>query len=212
MKRILFQGDSITDTARNREAKTGFNAYGCGYTNFVAGELCVEAPGAVEFYNRGVSGDRVVDLYARWRRDCIQLKPDVISILIGVNDVWHELGNGNGVPPKRFEKVLRMLIEETREELPGVKFMLMEPFLLHGSATNEHYDAFFPEVRARAEIVERLAKEYDIPFIPLQSVFDEALKVADDNHWAIDGVHPSHAGHALIAKQWIAAYKKYIAE
>lgn len=212
MKRVLFQGDSITDTARNREAKTGFNAYGCGYTNFVAGELCLENPGAVEFINRGVSGDRVVDLYARWRRDCIQWKPDVISILIGVNDVWHELGGGNGVPPKRFEKVLRMLIEETREELPGVKFMLMEPFLLHGSATNEHYDEFFPEVRIRAEIVRRLAEEYGIPFVPLQCVFDEALKSADDKYWAIDGVHPSHAGHALIAKQWVAAYKKYIAE
>lgn len=210
MMRILFQGDSITDAGRNRQARTGFNAYGCGYANFVAGQACLERPDAYEFIDRGVSGDRVVDLYARWRRDCVKLQPDLISILIGVNDVWHEFNNENGVPPARFEKVLRMLIAESREELPGVRFLLMEPFIIPGSATDEKYEEFLAEVKVRAEIVARVAAEENIPFVPLQSVFDEALTLAPASHWAIDGVHPSHAGHALIAKHWLDTFRAEI--
>ena len=209
--RILFQGDSITDANRNRQETTGWMAYGCGYPNFVAGDLCREQPGKHEFINRAVSGDRVVELYARWKRDCLNLKPDFISILVGVNDVWHEFQSAaNGVPTWRYEKVLRMLIEETREELPGVQFLLMEPYVLNASATAANYDVFRREVEDRAAAMKRVAEEFNIPFLPLQKPFDDALALAPADYWTLDGVHPSHAGHSLIAKLWKEAFEKIV--
>lgn len=208
--RILFQGDSITDANRNRSELTGFNAYGCGYPNFVAGQLCCERPGEYTFIDRAVSGDRVTDLYTRWRKDCIQLRPDVISILIGVNDVWHELGNGNGVPTPRFEKILSMLIDETMEELPGTRFLLMAPFVVNASATKDHWDYFRTEVAERAAAMERVAAARNIPVLRLQPLFDRALTRQPADYWTLDGVHPSHAGHALIAKAWIEAFDRML--
>lgn len=132
MKRILFQGDSITDCGRVREDNVHV---GSGYALLVKSQLGFENPGEYEFYNRGISGNRIVDLYARIKRDIINLAPDYISILIGVNDVWHEFSMDNGVDADKFEKIYCMLIEEIREALPNVKIMIMEPFCLKGIAT-----------------------------------------------------------------------------
>ncbi len=208
--KILFQGDSVTDAGRSRK-DSYFGYYGCGYPNMVASRLLMEEPGKYEFINLGVSGNRVLNLYSRWRKDCVQLKPDLISILIGVNDVWHEFAEGNGVPLPRFEKVLRMLIDETAEELPGVKFLLMEPFVTHGGAVDSNYDTFLSEARARAEVMAAVAKDHGIPMIPLQRIFDEALSLAPADYWTLDGVHPTAAGHALIAKNWIETFRAHFA-
>ena len=101
-KVIVIQGDSITDAGRNKDLPT---SRGTGYAQMIAGELGLTVPGAYEVYNRGISGNRIVDLYARIKKDIINLKPDYISILIGVNDVWHEYNYQNGVAPEKFEKI-----------------------------------------------------------------------------------------------------------
>ena len=207
---ILFQGDSITDAGRSREndANTGI-----GYPTLVKGELGLSYPNQYNIYNRGISGNRVVDLYARIKKDIINLKPDIMSILIGVNDVWHEFSNQNGVDADKYFKVYSMLIEEIKEALPEVKIMIMEPFVLKASATEDteecpdKWDLFSTEVKKRAAKAKELAAKYDLPFIPLQEKFDEAAKLAPNNYWLTDGVHPTTAGHEIIKREWIKGFK-----
>ena len=208
--KILFYGDSITDMNRFRDHEDGtVYSYGVGYPNFIVGELSYKEPTKYEFINRGISGHRIVDLYARIKVDVWNQNPDVISILIGINDIWHEIYGQNGVELKRFEKVYRMLIEDTREQLPNVKFILCEPFVLKGVATEEKYEEFL-EVKKYAVVVEKLAKEYNIPFVALQDKFDEAAEKYGAVHYLYDGVHPDVAGGKLIAEEWLKVFRKKI--
>ena len=204
--KILFQGDSITDAGRNREQL----CLGKGYPVMIGGELGAHFPGKYTFDNKGVSGNRIVDVYARIKVDCWNLEPDVISLLIGVNDVWHEFGNKNGVEPERFEKVYRMLIEDTKAKLPNIKFMLMEPFVLPGRATEGKWEAFSENVYQLAEIVQKLAKEYNLAFVPLQEKLNAACKLCPPEYWLGDGVHPTAAGHRLISDAWLEVFHKEI--
>lgn len=203
--RILFQGDSITDADRSR---TDDSRLGTGYARLVESALGFEEPNKHEFFNRGVSGNRVVDLYARIKCDIINLKPDVMSILIGVNDVWHELGdNPNGVDADKFFKIYCMLIEEVKEALPDIKLMILEPFVLQGCSTIENWEYFKSETAKRAEMARAVAKKYSIPFIALQEGFDKLCKDAPSTYWTPDGVHPSAKGHEYIKNEWLKAYK-----
>ena len=204
--KILFQGDSITDAGRNREQL----CLGKGYPVMIGGELGAHFPGKYTFDNKGVSGNRIVDVYARIKVDCWNLEPDVISLLIGVNDVWHEFGNKNGVEPDRFEKVYRMLIEDTKAKLPNIKFMLMEPFVLPGRATEAAWEDFSGTVYQLAEIVQKLAKEYNLSFVPLQEKLNAACKLCPPEYWLGDGVHPTAAGHRLISDAWLEVFHKEI--
>ena len=210
-KKILFFGDSITDAGRNREND---EILGYGYPTFVKGELGFDNPGEYKFYNRGIAGDRVVDLFARVKRDLLNIEPDYISILIGVNDVWHELLTGNGVNAQKFELVYDLLVSEIKTALPNAKIMIMQPFVLEGINTmsNEEnptkWDYFKKEVPIRAEIAEKIAQKYDLPFIELQSLFNDASKKAENSYWLGDGVHPTAVGHELIKREWIKAFKK----
>ena len=204
--KILFQGDSITDAGRNREQL----CLGKGYPVMIGGELGAHFPGKYTFDNKGVSGNRIVDVYARIKVDCWNLEPDVISLLIGVNDVWHEFGNKNGVEPDRFEKVYRMLIEDTKGKLPNIKFMLMEPFVLPGRATEAAWEDFSGTVYQLAEIVQKLAKEYNLSFVPLQEKLNAACKLCPPEYWLGDGVHPTAAGHRLISDAWLEVFHKEI--
>jgi acyl-CoA thioesterase I len=200
---VLFQGDSITDCGRGRndDAPNSLGALGQGYPKMAAGRLLKERPGdALKILNRGVGGNRIVDLYARWKSDAINLAPDLISILIGVNDTWHEFGSQNGVEVDRYETVYRMLLDLTKERLPDAKLVLCEPFvLLFGAVTAEWLD----EMAARRDVVRRLAEGYEATFVPFQSAFDEALKSAGPDYWTRDGVHPTVAGHCLMADTWL---------
>ena len=202
--RILFQGDSITDTGRVRDLD---RSLGSGYALLTAAALTYEAPKAYECLNRGISGNRIVDVYARMKVDIVNLRPDVMSILIGVNDVWHELARQNGVRAEKFYKVYRMLLEEVRAELPDIKLMLLEPFALPGTSTNEFYDAFRAEVALRADAVRRLAEEFGAVFVPLQAGFDELSQKTAPDVWLTDGVHPTPAGHEYIKSRWLAAFR-----
>lgn len=202
IKTILFQGDSITDAGRSYTDDAGL---GSGYPLFVAGRLGMDSPGQWRVINRGISGNRVVDLYARWKIDCLNLKPDVISILIGINDVWHELGSKNGVEADKFERIYGMLLEETVAVLPDTRLMVLEPFVLSGAATEAHWAYFHEETALRARAARMVADEYGAVFVPLQDAFDDAAKLASAAHWLSDGVHPTPAGHQLIADCWLAA-------
>lgn len=200
MKTILFQGDSITDAGRDRE---NFYDLGKGYPALVAGRLGLDMPGQYCFLNRGVSGDRIVDIYARMKRDILNLKPDVLSILVGVNDVWHELDFANGVSAEKFQRVYRMLLIEIQEALPDTKILLLEPYVLDGSATHKYIDAFTSEAAARGKAVRELAEEFALPFLPLQKPLKALTRFAPGDYWLADGVHPNAPFHQYIADQWL---------
>ena len=200
---ILFQGDSITDCGRDRNAQDKPNhtgALGQGYASRLAGELLADYPGSgLRIFNRGISGNRVVDLYARWKCDGVNLEPDLISILIGVNDTWHEFGSRNGVEIDRFEIVYRMLLEFTRARRPNVGLVLCEPFVLDCGVVTPEWKL---DIAARQEVVSRLAVEFGAVRVAFQEMFNEALKEAPAEYWADDGVHPTPAGHTRMARFW----------
>ena len=209
---ILFQGDSITDAGRSRD---NFDALGVGYAHLVKAFLNNRDPGKYTFSNRGVSGNRIVDLYARIKSDIINLKPDFMSILIGVNDVWHELGNQNGVDTVKFEKIYTMLLEEVKEALPDTRILIMEPFVLAGPRTTgeledgtDKYTVFRREVELRAAASRRVADRFQTEFLPLQQMLDDALSLAPVEYWLRDGVHPTEAGHQKIANAWLGAFDR----
>jgi len=203
---ILFQGDSITDCGRNRDAGATPNnlpGLGQGYAMMAAAELLSTRPvDGLHVFNRGISGNRVVDLYARIQGDILNLKPDVLSILIGVNDTWHGKNPdwSNGVAIPKYERIYRDLLNEVREALPAVKFLLCEPFVLRCGVVR---DDWVEEIDERSAVVAKLAKEFGAVLVPFQSMFDEAVKLAPPEYWAADGVHPSAAGHLLMAKCWL---------
>ena len=202
--RILFQGDSITDAGRdyNNDATLGR-----GYALLVEASLGYAEPGEHTFINKGISGNRIVDLYARIKRDILNYKPDVMSILIGVNDVWHELGDSpNGVDADKFFKIYSMLIEEVKAELPNIKIMIMEPFVLEACSTEANWEYFKTETKKRAEMAKKIAEKYNLAFIPLQDGFDALAKKAPNNYWLGDGVHPTAKGHEYIKGEWLKAY------
>lgn len=205
MKVILFQGDSITDAGRSRENES---LPGEGYPNRVKEALQFECPNEYTMYNRGISGNRVVDLYARIKADIINLKPDYMSILIGVNDVWHEFLGKNGVDAEKYFKIYSMLIEEIKEALPDVKIMILEPFALKGIGNEEYWEEFQQEVFKRAEKSKEIAEKYNLTFVPLQEKFDVATKLATNDYWLMDGVHPTTPGHELIKREWMKAFEE----
>lgn len=204
--KILFYGDSITDMGRNREDQSHpAYQYGVGYPNFVAGELRCENPEKYQIINRGISGNRIVDLYARIKIDVWNHEPDVLSILIGINDIWHEFDAHNGVEIDRWEKVYRMLIEDTLARFPKIKIIICEPFLLEGTATAGN-DEFFAKVKEYGGVAKKLAEEYGLYFLSLQEKFNEKAKKFGAAHYLYDGVHPAAAGARLIANEWLKLF------
>jgi lysophospholipase L1-like esterase len=203
---ILFQGDSITDAGRSRAQAATANdqaALGTGYAWLTAAELLVDRPKAgLKLYNRGVSGNKVFQLAARWQADCLDLKPNVLSILIGVNDCWHTLQGTYQGTVEIYERDYRALLERTRKALPKTKLVICEPFVLRCGAVNEKWFPLFDGYRAAAK---RVAEAFRATFIPFQSMFDEAVKLAPPERWAKDGVHPSNDGASLIAQNWLRA-------
>lgn len=207
MMKVIFYGDSITDAGRNYEVDFQPEGYGYGYVKYAVESLLAENPEKYVLYNRGISGNRIVDLYARIKKDVWNLQPDVLSILIGVNDVWHELDGENGVDLVRFEKIYRILLDDTLERFPNLKILLCEPFILKGSATVEKWEEFL-QVKEYAKVVKKLANEYGFDFLPLQETLDKAAALNGSEYYAADGVHPTADGAKLIAAEWLKAFKK----
>ena len=205
---VLFQGDSITDAGRDRGryyANDG-RGMGGGYVKHIVTEvLGLNPSGKFRFYNRGISGNKVFQLAHRWNDDCMNLKPDVLSILIGVNDFWHTLSHGYDGTARIYERDLRDLIHRTLEDLPDCKLIIGEPFVLpEGSAIKpDRWKSEFPAYQAAAKMI---ANDFDAAFIPYQQVFDQALSFAGTDYWCPDGVHPSMAGNYLMANAWLEAF------
>ncbi len=204
---VLFQGDSVTDTGRSRAA-TGANnasALGNGYPLLIASAMLREqAKAPWQFYNRGVSGNKVPDLEARWDADALALKPAVLSLLIGVNDYWHTKTHGYKGTVADFASQLGALLSRTKTALPSVRLIVLEPFVQTIGAVNE---SWFPEFTERQAVVAKVARAANATFVPLQKAFDDAARRSSAAHWAADGVHPTPAGHALIAESWRHAAK-----
>lgn len=213
MKRILFQGDSITDCGRPRDNDSYL---GMGYATMVSGRLGLENPGKYQFYNRGISGDRLLNVYSRQKYDIVKLNPDYMSILVGINDVFNGLDSREAIPYDRFEEIYCIFMEDMRIKLPNTKIMLLEPFYIaNASATSnsEEYpdkaDFFKAEVRSKAEAVKRVAMKYNKVFVPLQDkINDFAGHVSELSEVTVDGIHLTAAGHEIIAREWLNGFKK----
>ncbi len=209
--RILFQGDSITDCGRNRGDN---NNMGTGYPLLVKGKLSLEKGKDYEFFNRGISGNRISDVFARIKADIINLAPDYMSMLIGVNDVWHEINWQNGVDTEEFIFLYDRLLTQVKEALPNIKIVLFAPFVLEGAATAnceeipDRFARFQKGVAEKAEAVQLIAKKHNLPCITLQDKFDQAAARLGADVLTPDGVHPHPAGHQLIAEAWLDAFAK----
>lgn len=200
---ILFQGDSITDDRRRREEP---DSLGEGYPAYVAARLGLLAPDSYSFLNKGVGGDRIVDVYARIKTDIINLKPDFMSLLVGVNDVLHEVFWQNGVDAEKFHKIYSMLLSEVQNALPNTRIMIMEPFVQEGTLTHDVLPVMQKEVKLRAEAARDLAEQFGCLFMPLQKDLDDLVKSAPASHWMVDGVHPTIFFHQYIADKWLRTF------
>ena len=196
---ILFQGDSITNCGRNRELQQELNtaaSLGGGYPNLItAGSLLSHPDLGLRFYNRGISGNTAPQLLKRWQRDTINVNPNLLSILIGVNDYG---GSARG-PLERYKKSYHELLEWTRRELPDTNIVLIEPFVLKMAEVNDRWVMEFEQWQKAAK---QVAETFDTMWIPFQGELSEATKKAPPRYWMRDGVHLSLAGHALLAKSW----------
>lgn len=197
--RVLFYGDSITDAGRDIVME---DSLGQGYPLLLAAELGMTQPGRHAFFNRGISGNQVTDLLARLQRDVLDAQPDVLSVLVGINDVAYAGEDPEGRRLAAFIEVYDRMLKKARAENPGLRLLLMAPFVLKGSATGLHWEMFERQTARYARAVQDLAAAHQAVFVPLQAAFDEALQQAPASHWLRDGVHPSPAGHALIAREW----------
>lgn len=196
---ILFQGDSITDVGR--DYRDPFSL-GHGYPLMVAARLGMLYPGKnLTFYNRGINGNRAVDLVRRWDKDCLALKPTWVSIYIGVNDTWRRYDNGELTTAAEFEANYRLLLDRTREALDA-KLILVEPFVLPVEGLDRDWRE---DLDPKIAVVRKLAREYGAQLVPNDGLFAAASMKADPAYWAGDGVHPSNAGHALITEAWLKA-------
>ncbi len=205
---ILFQGDSITDAGRKREdtnPNTG-GALGSGYAFMAGSELLYQhADKNLRVFNKGISGNKVYQLAERWDADCLALKPNVVSLLIGVNDFWHTLTNNYTGTVDIYQKDLDALLDRTKKALPGVKLVLGEPFAVKGIKAVD--DKWYPTFDAYRQAAKELAGKHGAAFIPYQTIFDKAQQTAPGVYWTYDGVHPSIAGSQLMAHAWLEGVK-----
>ncbi len=201
---VLFQGDSITDWGRDHSSTT-FNttqALGSGYALIAAGQLLLNYPEKnLKIYNKGVSGNKVYQLADRWDADCLALKPNVLSIHIGVNDFWHTLLNGYTGTIDTYITDYHKLLDRTKQALPDIKLIICEPFALKGVKAVD--DKWYPTFDLFRKAARDIANEYNAAFVPYQAAFDKALELAPASYWNLDGVHPSVAGEALMAQTWM---------
>ncbi len=200
--KILFQGDSITDAGRSRENDmelgTGYPAMISAYLRAIYPEL------DLDFINRGISGNRVIDLKNRWKADCIDLKPDLVSILIGINDTWRRFDSDMPTTDLEYEENFRSILAEIKEDLDA-DILIIEPFLL--PINEEQATIWSDDLELKIRKARKLAKEFKTRYIPMDGIFASVCTNKPSSYWAADGVHPTQEGHALIAHNWIKTIK-----
>ncbi|XZE51358.1 SGNH/GDSL hydrolase family protein [Planctomycetaceae bacterium SH139] len=202
---ILFQGDSITDAGRDRKAGSANKGLGKGYPQHIASALQAEhSQLELKIYNRGISGNKVPDLDRRWQADCIDLKPSILSILIGVNDIWHKLNGKYDGTAETYRDGFAALLQQTRKALPEVTLVICEPFVLMSGTVKANESKWFPDFAIRRGYAKTVAEQADAIWVPFQTMFDAAVAAGTDpSTLAGDGVHPTQSGHALMAKTWL---------
>jgi lysophospholipase L1-like esterase len=177
---------------------------GHGYQYIIASKLWYEYPQkGFHFFNRGVSGNKITDLAFRWQEDTINLKPNLLSILIGINDTLAFINGDKNFSAEGYENNYRMLLKKTKQQLPGVVLVLCEPFILPVGIVKDNWNAFHDEVEKKRMIVKKLSVEFNAVFVPFQEAFNKALSKAKADYWIWDGVHPMPAGHELMAIEWM---------
>jgi lysophospholipase L1-like esterase len=201
--RILFQGDSITDGNRGRGADPN-HILGHGYVFLIAAKYGAAFPQLnLDFVNRGISGNTVLSLEQRWQKDTLDLKPDVLSLLIGVND------SSRGGPMDQYEQVYDKLLMDLKAANPNLKLVLCEPFGLAVGAKMANWESWSADLRQRQAIVAKLASKHGAALVRFQHVFDEACRRAAADYWIWDGVHPTYRGHQLMADEWERTVKAF---
>jgi len=203
---VLFQGDSITDMHRKRDDfhANSAAALGEGYPFVTASDLLYDYPKKnLVIYNRGVSGNKVFQLADRWDADCLALKPDVVSILVGVNDFWHTITHHYTGTVQTYREDYIRLLSRTKEKLPGVQLIVGEPYALKGVKVVD--DSWYPVFDGYRAAAREIAGRFGAVFIPYQSIYDKALKLAPATYWSVDGVHPTVAGARLMSDAWLHA-------
>lgn len=199
---VLFQGDSITNAFRMPHEVCNAYQLGAGYAMIVASHLlATRAQDGLTFHNRGIGGDGISNLRNRWQVDCLDLRPDLLSILVGVNDAQVQ-APAHHTPIEVYAATYRELLASTRQALPTVQLVLCEPFVLKVGVVT---DAGIATVAALADVVRSLAREHDAVLVPLSQVFQQALSSTPDEYWSFDGIHPNAQGHWLIAQAWLDA-------
>lgn len=211
-KVILFQGDSITDGNRLKDNEWDLNhQMGHGYAYIVNSTLGAKYPEKnLKFINKGISGDRIAQLYGRWKEDALKINPDILSILIGINDSEFSRFFGTGSEAERFEKIYRLLLDEAREVNSEMKFVLLEPFGLPVGERAECFDEMLKFLKPLQEKVKKVAEDYGAVFVPLQDKFFELSEKYSPDYWSWDGIHPTVCGHQIIAEEWMEKCKKLI--
>lgn len=201
-QRVLFIGDSITDAGRDYD---NYYDLGNGYAH-MAGSLILGryADLQLEVLNRGINGHKLQDLAERWQKDCLALKPDILSVMIGINDIWHHRSAGQPIDAQylaTFKDTYRHLLKKARQENPKLHILLLQPFLLPLPADHTDWET---ELVPMTEIIEGIATEFNAQYIPLHEHFKQLVKVSPAEHFTIeDGVHPTRVGHGVIASQWL---------
>ncbi|MBD0333386.1 MAG: SGNH/GDSL hydrolase family protein, partial [Chitinophagaceae bacterium] len=191
---ILFQGDSITDGNRTRNNDWN-HLMGHGYAYLIASRLWHDYPKhGFHFFNRGISGNKVTGLAARWKQDTLEIKPTMLSILIGINDTAIWVYGNKDYSVSQYESGYRSLLQLTKQQLPNVELVLCEPFILPVGKVKEKWEDYFEEVQRRQQMVQRLSEEFDAIFVGFQSIFNKALSKAPADYWIWDGIHPMPAG------------------
>jgi len=209
--KILFQGDSITDAGRKRGsyyANSTWGGLGAGYPILIAGKLLGEHPNSnLKIYNRGISGDKVFQLSNRWEEDCLHIRPNILSILIGVNDFWHTLTHNYKGTANTYEDDLKKLLDRTLKEIPDLKLIICEPFVIKGGTAVEEKD-WFPAFMNYQNAAQKIASDYNAGWVPFQKTFDDALKNSTVEALCPDGVHPSLGGGYLMAQAWLEVFEE----
>ncbi|OGV46667.1 MAG: GDSL family lipase [Lentisphaerae bacterium GWF2_44_16] len=192
---ILFIGDSITDCGRSRENP---EITGSGYPYQLSAQLGSDyAELDLRFLNLGISGNRAKDLKARWEKDCLSFKPDIVSILIGVNDVWRRYDKNDPTSTADFRSSYLSILQALQPL--NCQIVMMEPFLL---PVPQDRKAWREDLDPKITAVRELASEFADVYVPLDGIFASAACRHENKYWAPDGVHPSAQGHALIASSW----------
>jgi len=202
-KTFLFQGDSITDAGRSFD-KDWNHVFGQGSAYLIASRLNYEYPDRdYKFFNRGISGNTIDDLASRWQKDTIDMNPDILSMLVGINDVQGVIKGTSKTTADDFGNTYDKLLHQTVTELPRIQLIINEPFILPVGMVKANLTSWTNELQKRQDILKNLATKYNAVYVPLQDAFNKALKKAPADHWIWDGIHPMPAGYELVAREWL---------